>query len=542
MKFDNEVCEEWSNKILQMVNICDNYRTNKMEVYISHVVSPVEIYIRCKAAQELMFKIRRIIDANVYVDSNTARCDYNWSIGDDCLVELQNWNTACNLKQWYRGRITDQMENVYTVFLRDYGRKVVVNRTDLMTISSKLAAPADAVQKCCLQISNSWTESSNGLLGGIVDQYTYFAISNVSRRDSNLFVTLWATNCQPMQKKTIDTVQIWDEIWDNIGLRIVSQLITQSMEPFIKRSQRCYDKIQLRKYGNCWPDDDISDYCDELEMLEKLNLKDDLYDDVKPEELIYSDEDYAENFQILVPEWLPPIPLERSVFNGIVTYITSQGIIYLQEESDHEIAYGLGKSITEHLRHVDHLQGTKYIWHEGEPCFAAFHSGSYHRAVIKKINRENATCVVIHSLIFFFNRYSNCNLKCNFSNSQINYIDYGDNAEVKLDDLCQATGFGEIPILAHKFYVSRLVPADKTGKWCKKVLTEFRLRLQNEMCIVSIDNVARGEPKDNQILPCSIEPLILPDMSSCDMYKWLLKKNLGYNTGVNDSGQEILIV
>lgn len=109
---------------------------------------------------------------------------------------------------------------------------------------------------------------------------------------------------------------------------------------------------------------------------------------------------------------------------------------------------------------------------------------------------------------------------------------------MKLDDLCQATGFGEIPILAHKFYVSKLVPADRTGKWCRKVLTEFRLKLQNEMCVVCIDNLARDESKDNQILPCSIEPLILP----CDMYKWLLKKNLGYNTGLNDNGQEILIV
>lgn len=120
---------------------------------------------------------------------------------------------------------------------------------------------------------------------------------------------------------------------------------------------------------------------------------------------------------------------------------------------------------------------------------------------------------------------------------QIHYVDYGNDATVKLDNLYPAKKYGDIPILVRRFYVPRLVPADKHGKWCPVVLKEFKKRLIDETCIVCVENTARNN-LNKQILPCSIEPHILP----CDIYKWLLDKKLGYATELNEDSQAILFV
>lgn len=126
-----------------------------------------------------------------------------------------------------------------------------------------------------------------------------------------------------------------------------------------------------------------------------------------------------------------------------------------------------------------------------------------------------------------------------FPPMQIHYVDYGDKAIKKLDDLFPATNFGDIPVLVYKFYVPTLVPADKrTGKWSTVVMAEIRKRLQNEMCKVGIIEDAQREPKPTDTLPCTIEPLILP----CDIHKWLLREKLAFKTGLCENGEECLFI
>lgn len=398
VRFENEVCEQWSGKLVQMTKECSSDCSKKMLVYISHVVSPAEIYVRCTKAQAFMTKIRRIIDAYVKKSSDKAGSNGGeWPIGMDCLVRLQNWKTETNLKQWYRGRIIKQnFFKTFTVFLRDYGRNAEVNCNDLMPISPQLAAPANAVQKCCLKISEIWTESSADLLRTIIEEYEHFAISNISKIGSNLVVALWGSNYAPHQDNNIGTF----ELWDSIGLKIVSQSIIDSMEPFIKNTQRLYDKIQSRKNSNQCVDTDVSEYSSEYQRLE-LSLKElELLAVGKFEETIKNDRDGAADLLPVVTkvsEWLPPIPIDRNAFNGIVTHITEYGTIYLQEEYYNEAAYELGQTITNHIKKLNHAEVKDHIWQVGEPCFAEFDMSCYHRAVIKKINHEEGTCEVIYS-------------------------------------------------------------------------------------------------------------------------------------------------
>lgn len=402
VQFENELCEEWAGKIHQMTNHSSNDHTKKMQVHLSYVISPAEIYVRCRTAQAFLNKIRKIIDTYVSMTPNQADdSDHEWLIGMNCLVRLQNWKTQCNLKQWYRGRIIEANENLFTVFLRDYGRTAKVSRVDLMTIPSQLAAPANAVEKCSLNISNTWNESSTRHLHNIIDEYRYFAISSVSKSESSLLVTLWGTSYPSYKEVRDDAIKVWSnintiEMWDNIGLRIVSQSIIESMNPFIKKSQRQYYRIQSQKtYKSC---SDVAEYSDD-HTLEELNIKEILlHDNTKPVELIDNDENVADKWFEPVPEWLPPIPMDIPIFDGLVTHITDKGVIYLQEISFTQAAFDLGQSITEHLKNVKLSNVLNHIWQVGDTCFAAFDSDfdNYHRAVIKKINRESGTCLVIH--------------------------------------------------------------------------------------------------------------------------------------------------
>lgn len=108
-----------------------------------------------------------------------------------------------------------------------------------------------------------------------------------------------------------------------------------------------------------------------------------------------------------------------------------------------------------------------------------------------------------------------------------------------LDELLPATDFGDIPVLVRKLYVKSLIPAKRNGQWSSPAaMAEFRSRLLNEMCTVCILEDTRREYKKKLILPCSIEPHILP----CDIHKWLLKKKLGFATKLSENGDNILYV
>lgn len=397
VRFDNEICARWSTEIRQMINESNGDHTKKMEVFISHIVSPVEIYVRCRSAQAFMSKLRRIIDVYANDSPSNADLDVEWSTGMDCLVRLQNWITECRLKQWYRGRIADKKkDNRFTVFLRDYGRSVDVSCNDLKSIPEKLAQPADVVQKCSLSLDTTWTEYSANLLHSIVHEYHYFAISSVTKQASNLLVTLWATIYPPQLDDNIDTI----EVWDNIGLRVISQSIIFSMEPFIKKSQRRYEKIQSQKSGRkCATNDDLSDDSDEHENFSEY----DIHDVARIED---TQSDVSDDFhQTHVTKWLPPLQIDRATINGLVTHITDHGIIYAQEESDIDVAYHLRQSIYDHLATNNFDRPKNHSWHKGDPCFAEYDRDNFYRAVILKMNPEDATCLV--NFLHFLHKFGN---------------------------------------------------------------------------------------------------------------------------------------
>lgn len=407
IRFDDEVCAEWTKNILQMAaDSCMDY-TKKMRIFLSYIVSPMEIYVKSKPFKKSMDKLRRMIDAyleKVYglddidsVENQMQRHNAEWSIGNDCLVRVQSWKTTTDMRLWFRGRIVaiDSEESTITVFLRDSGRKVDANLIDLMPISLELAAPRDAIQKCYLSISDDWLESSTDLLFNVIKEYKYFAISWKSNDENGFAVSLWATNTTPPDPDEI-------EIWDNIGLRIVSQSIRQSMDNFIKKSQHKYKRNRFQQRDTHRTDDSDTVGSSDTQNLLKYLCEDDLNPsqndsptaDKANVEQAYPD-DRLLHGGLLVHKWPRPLPFDRTNIIGTVTHITDKGIIYLQQESNIESLTQLDQAITKFIEANRGSNALNRPWRTDDTCFAEYDNNCYHRAVIKKINRERALALVI---------------------------------------------------------------------------------------------------------------------------------------------------
>lgn len=388
--FDDDICKDWSQHILQNCNKSTADNSKKYPVDISHIVSPSEIYVKCIAAEASMPRLRRKI--HEYIRKHKNAIKKQWSIADDCLVRVQNWRTEATLKLWCRGRIVElcREKGEFKVFLRDYGRTVDATDTDLMAIAHQMAAPADTVQQCRLIISDVWPKSATNVLREIINEYAHFAISCSAKDGTCLSITLWATNLSPDTKR--------QAIWDDIGLRLVSQSVIKSMQPFIKKSQRRYNRTRFRSNYNCDSDSDIS--------YESLNLDDlSLIVQDKLDISGYTNDTNDDVGVVSVAKWHPAIPIDCACIIGTVTHVTPEGIIYAQEESNYELAFELEQRITRHVKRMDRDEFKNRAWKKGDTCFAwkrsiTFEQGVYCRAVIEKIDAENGLCMVISVCLF----------------------------------------------------------------------------------------------------------------------------------------------
>lgn len=402
IRFDNETCELWLNTIHSMENAINSNTKKRVPVFLSHIESPIEFYVQCEPVKLFMTKIRRIIDAYAY--TQMANYDFNgvnWTVGDNCLVRMQNWKTKANLKLWYRGKIIAVVGGMtgaaaaaaFKVFLCDYGHRTEVNRLDLMTISSELAACPNAVQKCTLAISGDWIASGKDLFNRdqmveTVEHYRSFAISCVQKFKTNMYVDLWAANSSSPNVKDLD-------VWDNIGYTIICTAIRKSMQPFILESQYIYNTSErIRDDENsskiCLSSDEEVDGKIRVDPMADNNQHEDnnnVYDDIY---MIKSD---LLTHEPIVTKWLKPLKFERNTFRGMVTHITSRGVIYVQEEANSEWAHDISATITSHIVKIRSVR-IQHEWKMGDACFAEYEKNQYHRAVIKRIYRERGTCMV----------------------------------------------------------------------------------------------------------------------------------------------------
>lgn len=415
IQFDNDICAEWFMHINEMENAINLNTTKRLYVFISHIVSPIEFYVQSEPVKLFMSKMRRIIDAYASAQIDNHDANLKWLVGDNCLVRVQNWKTKANLKLWYRGKIIAIDRNATTttmaaaaaspsqctfkVFLRDYGRQTEVNRMDLMKISAEMAACQNAVQKCNLAIAQHWIASGKDLLNEAIERYQSFAISCIRKLQSYMDVDLWATN-----SSTLDFNDF--QMWDNIGYAVICAAVRNSMELFIQESQHRYNT--WRRIRGTEISNRIHLSSEDVSRIPMDLIPDDNDEDNDDHAYsIYSD---FLPYESIAAKWLQPVRIDRNSFRGVVTHLTDRGVIYVQEESNHDLAHDISTTITSELLRIRDARH-QHEWRTGDTCFAEFEPNQYHRAVIKRCYPEHATCLVslwpIHIYIFFIKKNAN---------------------------------------------------------------------------------------------------------------------------------------
>lgn len=98
-----------------------------------------------------------------------------------------------------------------------------------------------------------------------------------------------------------------------------------------------------------------------------------------------------------------------------------------------------------------------------------------------------------------------------------------------------ATKFGNIPALAHPYYLPKFIPRAKTGDWNPFILAECREQLNEHTCFIHVEH-----EEDNllEIVPCQIQLA----GSEINLFDWMVENQKICGTGFGINKEPILYV
>lgn len=454
VKFEKDYCKKWFQQVIQGQSDfeIDSRFGRKFLVEIVHIESPVALYVRNQKHHNRLKEIRQKI--NSFVRSVKPQVTPNWSFGKYCLCITQNPLVESKMLLWYRGRILKKntIAHTYDVFICDYGYTVQVNESSLMPIPDDLRTFKDSVQFCALDISHILSVEQDiamSLLRELIKSYKYLA---VSFSEYTAVVTLWGSS--------LSYEVGWDHYWDDLNVKLMSQLMRDSMNTFIKKTQYSYNST---KFGGEFPN---------FEALEDLAN----YDSTSTQQNVAEEIFSSESSLKAIDRWKLPEPLAQTDVYGVVTHIHETGIIFAQIGKDHERVKDLEKSISEYVKTVTKRDTSEHVFKKNGTCFAK-HGKYYRRSIITHIYHEEVTC-------------------------QVMFVDYGEKMTARLNDLYPAKCFDECAILARRFYIPEVVSFSRNKKWSQYTVQQCRDWMINQYCRIKI----KKSTKQNKILPCAVWP------------------------------------
>lgn len=351
ISFDKEVYGDWFRNVVDGTNQLDTVSRfgTKQLIEVAYIVSPMEIYIRKTKGMQQMDQIRQEI--NTHVRSVAWRTATDYSIGDACLVHQQNrFISNSKMMSWYRGRILSKNANEFEIFMVDYGYKVRAKKGDLMPSPNSCQKYEDSVSFCCLDIGGlvdmqSMIDTSTAQIKAVIQNYKKLA---VSYSEHVAVVTIWGSNAPGLIE--------FDSDWDDLNAIFKNQFIINSMQ-----------KV-------------ISGHIEEIFI-----------------QTVDSDNNSGENIEnqptqaSVLHRWDLPSKLNQTDVYGVVTFLHSNGTIFVQVGENNKIAA--------------HLDFSNYIANNGiltknhkfkknQACIV-YDTNRFRRGIITGIHHENACCQVM---------------------------------------------------------------------------------------------------------------------------------------------------
>lgn len=320
------------------------------------------VHVKATHSETILNKIKSIDqfllypnenDVMMLVDSPSAELPYflHEGLGAFVYQKLMLGDPYdCWIRKMFAGEI--QTKSLYT---EKHRVKIVIESPKEIFLKNE----SSRVGKCYLDISGDWLESSSKELQTLADTYKEFAVSFGPEDDADTCpITLWATNSKPDLSKI--------EIWDNLGLKLISVAIKQKIYRFIKKAE--YRKNRGESIDS-----------DELQQMEFLR------------NLLFEDESEVQEG---ITEWQPPMAI-GNIVRGVVTHVTKQGTIYFMDEQNCEVALNISNQIRNIIK--DH-PNQDFLPSPGETCFAKYIDGEFYRGVVEKYNGNGDSCQVCNCI------------------------------------------------------------------------------------------------------------------------------------------------
>lgn len=119
---------------------------------------------------------------------------------------------------------------------------------------------------------------------------------------------------------------------------------------------------------------------------------------------------------------------------------------------------------------------------------------------------------------------------------QVEFVDYGNYGFSKLCDLYVATDFGDIPSLAHPYYLRNVIATSENGKWNPEVLRPCRNQLVGKIIAVIVEH---EDDNLKPIVPCDMQ---LIEENNINLFDWLIINQLNNGSQLDDDDELIVNV
>lgn len=353
-------------------------------VEVLHVVTPSEFYVsisrQIPSLQRFQHEIQSVMGNFVPSSSN-----FIWNTGDNCFVRTTI--PSANTKSWYRGYVLESTSDQNcTVFLKDYGYTVTVSTKKLAPIDANIANLNNGALQCHLACvkqtgdSNAWPLTSIDQLKMAVTKFDAIAISQQGERKTghngdSVSVILWG-----MLNDGRDPYAPTYCEWTNINKVMVNRGYCYLTEQFLPLSNTRSMEKKMKH--------DLNDLTNWLN--EKVDMLNDECNRKLPSVQSPTLYDIELNTDILpISEWLPAVPVKKTIFNAIPTYVDNNGIIYMHEVETAKFLKQMQYVINKRYDVNNADTSTAIYFAVGQPCLAKFRDHNFYRGLIleKSLNK-----------------------------------------------------------------------------------------------------------------------------------------------------------
>lgn len=320
--------------------------------------------------KDLHFDVQEFAQQEQYSNQPTND-QMKWNVDSYCLVR-----TAVDTsREWFRGKVLSIDGEECTVFLRDVGKRIKSQMSELKPISIKLNEIRNLTWKWKLAMISMKTDGTAELKRAfrrMTKQYREMAISVLDANVSENQIILWGI------EKIYDPMLPERIVYVNINEKLVESGHVTSLGPLANIT----NKINSREPNNN----------DERDAIQEM-IRADGHIAINPQQYRQVTDEIME-----INKWLPSERIAKKKFAAIPTYVSQRCIISVLGDNRNATAEQI-------QRILDNKQKAKLLekrdaleWKKGDACFAPFVDQKFYRASVRRLNLKKSTCVVSFSV------------------------------------------------------------------------------------------------------------------------------------------------